>query len=215
MPSGGQIFWITLPPQSSKTFWKPPKHLVAEGVVGGHADHGLEAVLARPFAERVVRLRARPAGAHDVRVLFEVALREVVGCRDREHVHRLQPVADGRDGVAGGGEQAADQQVHVVLARELLGLAHADRRLAFLVLDDEGHFRAGEVALLLVEIHLEAVLHVLADLREDPGHRREEADFELLGKRRTRGQGQRGPDDENLPVHAFPPLKSPMMPLGR
>jgi hypothetical protein len=70
--------------------------------------------------------------------------------------------------------------VHIVLARQLLGLAHADRRLAFLVLDDEGDLRAGEISLLLVQVHLEAVLHVLADLGEDPGHRREEADFQLL-----------------------------------
>jgi hypothetical protein len=128
----------------------------------------------------MVRLRAGPAGAHDVRILLEVALREIVGRGDREHVHGLHAVGDRRDGVAGGGEQPAHQHVHVVLARELLGLAYPHRGLAFLVLDDEGDLRAGEAALLLVDVHLEAVLHVLADLGKDPGHRREEADLQLL-----------------------------------
>ena len=46
--------------------------------------------------------------------------------------------------------------------------------------------RAAEVALDLVEVHLEAVDHVLADLSEDAGGRRHIADAKLLGGVRRR-----------------------------
>jgi hypothetical protein len=96
--------------------------------------------------------------------------------------------------------------VHLVLAHELLRLPHADRGLAFLVLDDEGHLGAAELALVLVEIQLEAVLHVLADLRKDAGHRRQEPDAQLLlrlsrGRRHQRHRPPYRPTTE--PLHSF------------
>ena len=45
----------------------------------------------------------------------------------------------------------------------------------------------------LVEVHLEAVDHVLADLGEDAGGRREEADAQLLGGVQPRSGRARKP----------------------
>src|SRR6185295_19462001 len=47
-----------------------------------------------------------------------------------------------------------------------------------------------EVALDLVEIHLEAVDHVLADLGEDAGGRGHESDAQLFGGTRGRHQSE-------------------------
>ena len=44
-------------------------HLVAEGIVGADGDDLLVALLAGPLAERMARLRARPAGADEVGIL--------------------------------------------------------------------------------------------------------------------------------------------------
>ncbi len=54
---------------------------------------------------------------------------------------------------------------------------------ALLVLDDELHVHAAKFVVLLVEIHLEAVDHVLADLGEQAGHRRNEAEAQFFRRR--------------------------------
>ena len=46
--------------------------------VGADRGHGLEPLFARPLAERMAWLRARPAGADEIGILGEIALGEVV-----------------------------------------------------------------------------------------------------------------------------------------
>ena len=53
--------------------------------------------------------------------------------------------------------------------------------LPWIVLDDELHVHAAELAAVFVEIELEAVHHVLADLGKDAGHRRDVADAQFFG----------------------------------
>ena len=64
-----------------------------------------------------------------------------------------------------------------------LALVTASVGLGLVVLDDELHVHAAELAAVLVEIHLEAVDHVLADLGKDAGHRRDETDAQIVGLR--------------------------------
>ena len=77
--------------------------------------------------------------------------------------------------------------MHLVLQDQLLGLGDAGVRLALVVLDDELHVHAAELVAVLVEIQLEAVDHVLADLGKDAGHRRDVADAQFF---RAGGRGQ-------------------------
>src|ERR1051326_1316107 len=53
-------------------------HLVAERVVGGDHRDLVVALIACPLAERMARLRARPARAHEIRIFVELALGGVV-----------------------------------------------------------------------------------------------------------------------------------------
>ncbi len=94
---------------------------------------------------------------------------------------------DRRQRVAGRGQQAADEHLNVILQDELLGLGDAGIGLALVVLDDEFHIHAAELVVVLGEIELEAVHHVLADLGEDAGDRRDVADAQFL---RLRGRRQ-------------------------
>ena len=156
------------------------------------ADDFLVALVAGPLAERMVRLRARPAGADEIRILAELPLRQVVGRRDRGDVKRLFGGAHRRQRIAGRGQQAADEHVNLVLQDQLLGLGDAGVRLALVVLDDELHVGAAELAAVFVEIELEAVDHVLADLGEDAGRRRDEADAQFFrAGRRGRSKTER------------------------
>jgi hypothetical protein len=71
--------------------------------------------------------------------------------------------------------------VHLVLQDQFLGFGDAGVGFALIVLDDEFHVHAAELAAMFVEVHLEAVDHVLADLREDARHRRDVADAQFFG----------------------------------
>ena len=86
--------------------------------------------------------------------------------------------------------------LHLVLQDQLLGLGDGGVRLALVVLDDELHVGAAEFAAVLVEIHLEAVDHVLADLGEDAGRRRDEADAQVFGLCRARSMPRRERADQ-------------------
>ena len=160
--------------------------LIAESIVGADRDDLLVALVAGPLSERVARLRARPAGPDHVRKFGQVALRQVVSRRDRHDVDRLVGRADGRQRVAARRQQAADQHLHLVLQDELFGLGDRGVGLGLLVLDDELHFRPAEVVLDVVEVHLEAIDHILADLGKDAGGRRHKADAQFLGVVRRR-----------------------------
>src|SRR5262245_4739013 len=58
-----------------------PDGLVAEGVVGRDRYDALVSLLTGPLSEGVGRLRARPAGAHEIRVLVRLPLGEIIRCR--------------------------------------------------------------------------------------------------------------------------------------
>ena len=156
------------------------ERLVTEGIVGGDGGDPLVALLAGPLPERMARLRRHEGRPHHVGIFVEVALPEIVGGRDRADVEHLLARRDRRERIAGRRQHAADQHVHLVRQDELVGLGDAGVRLALVVLDDQGHFGAAELALVLVQIHLEAVLHVGAELREDAGLRRDEADAQFF-----------------------------------
>jgi hypothetical protein len=81
--------------------------------------------------------------------------------------------------------------VHLVGQDQLVGAGDGGVRLALAVLDDQGHLGAAEHAVVLVQIHLEAVLHVGAELREDAGLRRDESDAEIVGVCRRGEHGRR------------------------
>jgi hypothetical protein len=118
-----------------------------------------------------------------------LALRQIVGGRHGAHVERLLGGGDRRQRIGRGGQHGADQHVHLVLQDELLRLGDIDVGLALVVLDDEGNLGAAELSIVLVQIHLEAVDHIGAELGEDAGARRKETDAQLLRKRRSaRGQ---------------------------
>ncbi len=72
-----------------------------------------------------------------------------------------------------------------------MALVTAGVGLGLIVLDDEFHFGAGEVAFDFVEIHLEALDHVFADLGKAAGHGRDEADAQFFRLRRRIQAGNR------------------------
>jgi len=73
--------------------------------------------------------------------------------------------------------------MHLVVEDQLLGLGNAEIGLGLVVLDDEFHVGAAQLAAVLLEIHIEAVAHVLADLGEQAGHRRDEAEAQFFRRR--------------------------------
>ena len=81
--------------------------------------------------------------------------------------------------------------MHLVLQDELLGLGDGGVGFALAVLDDQLHLGARKGAAGLLEIHVEAVDHVLADLRQDAGRRRDHADAQFLGRIGNRGDSER------------------------
>src|SRR5262249_8550441 len=144
------------------------------------ADSLLVAVTASPLPERMARLRPRPAGPNQEWKLGGIALRKVVRCRDGDDVNRVAG-AQGGERIASRRQQTADEHLHLVLENQFLHFGDAGIRLALLVLDDEFHLRAGEIALYFVEIHLKAINHILADLREYASRWREKTDAQLFG----------------------------------
>src|SRR5262249_10092047 len=107
----------------------------------------------------------------------------------------LLSLGEGMDGVAGGGEEAAAQDVDVVLVDELARLGERRLRVALGVLDDELDLSAGHGAVDLVEVQLGTVEHVLAERRGGAGQRRQEAD---LDRAALRPRGRRAePGDES------------------
>ncbi len=122
-----------------------------------------------------------------------LALREIVGCRDRRDVDGFFGGAHRRQRIAGRGQHAADEHLDLVLKNQFLCFGDAEVGLGLVVLEDELDVHAAELVAVLVEIELETVVHVLADLREQAGHRRNEADaqfFRLRRRRKTRPEQQ-------------------------
>ena len=162
-----------------------------ERKVGADRHDLLVALFAGPLPQRMHRLRTRPAGSDHVRILGQVALRQVIrGCH-RGNENRLVLRADRPQRIACRSELRAGDHVHLVLQGQLFGFGHRRVGLALLVLDDQLDLRPGEVAVDLVEIHLEAVDHVLADLGEDTGDRRDKADAQFFLLRAGGGRAKR------------------------
>ena len=147
-------------------------------------DDPLVTLVAGPLAERMIGLRWHPAGEHKIGILGDLTLREIVGGGDGAHVKHLVFGRDRRERVGRGGEHGADQHVDLVLQDELLRLGDVDVGLALVVLDDEGNLGAAEHSVVLIQIQLEAVDHVGAELREDARARRQEADAQVFRLRR-------------------------------
>jgi hypothetical protein len=126
-------------------------------LVVSDGDDRLVALVAGPLPERVVRPRTRPAGADEIGILRQVALGQIGGGGDR-------------------GEHAAAKHLCLVLQDQLLGPGDVGVGLGLVILDDQLHIRAGEVALGCVEIYVEAIDRVLADLGEETGHGHDHAE---------------------------------------
>src|SRR5947207_3157715 len=176
--------------------------LPAEGEVVADHGHPLVAeVVVDPFAERVRRLRARPARAHDPRAAL--ALREVVGGHDRMDSRDLLLVHVGRDRVADRRAHRAEQHVDPLPLDEAPYLGEARGGLALVVLDDELHVPPRELTALLVEEELEAVDHVPPVGGEEAGlgHHEPDLDRAFLGRagaddgERRRREREQGDDD--------------------
>ena len=91
-----------------------------------------------------------------------------------------------RQRIAGRGQHAADEHLHFVLQNQLLGFGDTEVGLGLVVLEDELDVHAAELVAVLIEIHLEAVDHIFADLGEQAGHRRNETDAQLFRLRRRK-----------------------------
>src|SRR5262249_17966488 len=122
----------------------------------------------------------------------------------------------GGGGRGGGGEKRGDEHVHLVLQDQLLGFGDAGVGLALIVLDDEFHVHTAELAAVFVKVHLEAVDHVLADLREDARHRRDVADAQLFGAGRggqAEAEGKTTAHQHFVETcrHCYPPVLSFLM----
>ena len=152
-----------------------------------------------------MRQRARPAGAHEIRILDELPLGQIVGRRHRGDVEGFFGRADRRQRVAGRGQQAADEHVDVILQDQLLRLGDAGIGLALVVLDDELDIHAAELVVVFGEIELEAVHHILADLGEDAGDRRDvsDAQFFRLRARSDAHSGKHAPQQQRYPQRQF------------
>jgi hypothetical protein len=76
--------------------------------------------------------------------------------------------------------------VDIVRQDELVGLGDAGVRPTLIIFDDQGHLGPAKLAPVLVQVHLETVLHVNAELRENAGLRRDETNAQFFRCRRWR-----------------------------
>src|SRR6185437_11925009 len=107
----------------------------------------------------------------------------------------------------------ADKHLHLVLEHQFLGFRDRGIQLASRILDDEFDGGAAELALVLIQIHLEAIDHVLADLGEYAGHRRNEPDTQFIGLGRGahaqaehEAAAQQQAQSFSQSIHCLPPL---------
>jgi hypothetical protein len=73
--------------------------------------------------------------------------------------------------------------VDLVLKNQFPGLGHGGVRLAGRVLDDELDARPTEPVVVFIQVHPEAIDHLLAGLRKAARRGREKADAKLLSAR--------------------------------
>src|SRR4029077_8680380 len=56
--------------------------LIPRGIVRADGGNPLIALVASPLTKHVMRLRSRPAGADEIRIIAELSLREIIcGCK--------------------------------------------------------------------------------------------------------------------------------------
>src|SRR5436309_2596797 len=153
-------------------------------------------------------LHARVGLVREV-VLVELRGAHELGARDRVPVDRLVLLGDVHHRQGRAARDGADQQLHVVLQDELLGLAHRRRGLGLVVLGDDLDLVAQDAALdvELLDRHLHAPRLVLAVALEDAHLRAEVADLDdlLLRDGRRRDPDLRGQRDQQgeSPRHAL------------
>src|SRR5216683_930928 len=137
------------------------RHLPAEGeVVADHRDLAVAQIVVDPLAERLGGLRARPAGADDVRAAL--ALGDVLRGHDRKNGGHFLVVHVAGDGIAHGGGERSYQHVDALALHEASRLGETRRRLALVVLGDQLDLAARQLPAVLFEEELHAVGHVLA-----------------------------------------------------
>ena len=148
------------------------------------------------LAHLVDDVLGEPGGLHPrVRLVREVVLVELrgpheLGARDRVPVDGLVLLGDVHHRQRRAAGDGADQQLHVVLQDELLGLADGRRGLGLVVLGDDLDLVAEDAALgvQLLDRHLHAPRLVLAVALEDADLGAEVADLDDLrlrdGRRR-------------------------------
>src|SRR5262247_3393953 len=105
-------------------------------LVEAHGDDLLVLeVLGDPFPERMHGLAAVPAGPNHP--LGRLVLGQVVGGHDRAGRGNPGGVGEGVQGVAGGGEEAARENSHVILIHELACLGERSSGDTFPILHDQ------------------------------------------------------------------------------
>jgi hypothetical protein len=107
-----------------------------------------------------------------------LALGDVLGRHDGKDRRRLLAVEVRGDGVADGGAEGADHDVHLLPLDEPASLGEPGGRLALGVLHDELHLATGQPVLVLFQEHLEGVHHVLAVRAERAGDRGQQPDLD-------------------------------------
>jgi len=145
--------------------------LVAEReVLGDDRDLPVLEGLVDPLAERVGRLARRPARAHDV--LAAPTLGQILGGDGRRERRDLAALDVRQERVGFRGAQRSDEELHALALDERPRLREGGGGLRLGILDEQLDLARGQALALLLEVELEAVLHLLAVRRQRPrlGH---------------------------------------------
>jgi hypothetical protein len=132
--------------------------------------------------------RLRIAGrVVDAEERLEAALRQRLVDAARRHVHQARLVGRVGRRTDVAGTVAARDRDHA-LRRQLLDRRHRLRRRRFVVDDDQLGLVLAALAVEHVDGDVDAFVHAGADARQRPGQRHLDAEQELVGRGRARGE---------------------------